>query len=319
MSKIFSIVLLSFLTCANGFAQSTPHSLLEYYFRNAHPVGTVKLDFPGPGGGYTFIHLPTEEIREYWGDTIVRDHTYLLDLNVSRDGNYLAPDTMLSFSSTTPFRFDLPGGHIIHAQLTPGHTHEDLQQYDSTFNGTIGWGLIKEFTTAFDFQNNTLTFYPLYSDDSIADNDTNVIQLPIIDDAKITYCHCASSTIWLDVEAPPLPQGHVNLAFQDPHSEIFRPSLDTGTRNFIDRQHIADSIAGHPRGIGLTVAQFIVHDLFGNAINLAPRGPQRWIDHMPPIYHDFNIPVMGALGTDVLRTFRGIIIDPSRGKLIFIK
>jgi hypothetical protein len=40
---------------------------------------------------------------------------------------------------------------------------------------------------------------------------------------------------------------------------------------------------------------------------------------MPPIYHDFNVPVLGALGTDVLRTFRGIIIDPSRNRLIFVK
>jgi hypothetical protein len=43
------------------------------------------------------------------------------------------------------------------------------------------------------------------------------------------------------------------------------------------------------------------------------------VDPMPPIYRDFIIPVMGSLGTDVLRTFSGIIIDPSRGKLIFVK
>ncbi len=298
---------------------STIHYPLDSYLRLAHPVGTAKLDFPGLDGGFTFVHLPTEEVRPYWGDTLVHDHTYLLDLNVSNDGLYLAPDTMVSFSSTTPFEFDLPGGHIIHANLTPGHSHEDMRALDSTFNGTIGYGLMKQFVTAFDFKRNQLTFYPLYASDSIAADDTNVIQLPILDDAKITYCHCNAPTIWLDVEAPPLPQGHVNLAFQAPQSEIFKPSLDSATRLVIDKNHLRDSLAGKKRPIGLNLAQFIIHDVFGHAINLAPRGPHRAIDPMPPIYHDFNVPVMGALGTDVLRTFSGIIIDPSRGRLIFVK
>jgi hypothetical protein len=306
---------------------ATRHSPLaiDYYLRLAHPVGTVKLDFPGPNGGFTFVHLPTEEVRPYWGDTLVHDHTYLLDLNVSNDGLYLAPDTMVSFSSTTPFVFDMPSiahdasGHIIHANLTPGHSHQELLALDSNFNGTIGYGLMKQFVTAFDFKRNQLTFYPLYASDSIADDDTNVIQLPILDDAKITYCHCNAPTIWLDVEAPPLPQGHVNLAFQAPQSEIFKPSLDSATREIIDKNHARDSLAGKTRPIGLNLAQFIIHDVFGHAINLAPRGPHRMIDPMPKIYHDFNVPVMGALGTDVLRTFSGIIIDPSRGRLIFVK
>ncbi len=291
---------------------------VDSYFQNARPIATVKLDFPGPGGGYTLIHLPTKEGNGL-GDTLINDHTYLLDLNISHDGLYLAPDTMLSFSKSTPFEFDFPGGRIIHANLTPSHSREELTALDSSFEGVIGYGLMKKYITAFDFKHSQLTFYPLYSSDSIADDDSDVIQMPILDDAKITYCHCNAPTIWLDVQAPPLPQGHVNLAFQEPRSEIFKPSLDSVTRMIIDKNHLRDSLAGKTRPIGLDLKQFIVHDAFGHAINLISHGSHRMVDPMPQIYHDFNVPVMGALGMDVLRTFSGVIIDPSRNKLIFVK
>jgi hypothetical protein len=87
----------------------------------------------------------------------------------------------------------------------------------------------------------------------------------------------------------------------------------------IDRDHLRDSLAGVKRPIGLNLPQFYIRDLSGHVINLAPRGTHRLVDPMPPIYRDFLIPVMGSLGTDMLRTFSGIIIDPSRGKLIFVK
>ena len=299
---------------------STIHSQLpfDYYLRLAHPIGTAKLEFPGPNGGYTLVHLPTKERME-WGDTLVNDHSYLIDLNISHDGLYLAPDTMLSFSHSSPFQFILPSGHVIHADLTPGHSREELLKLDSTFNGTIGYGLLKKYITTFDFKRNTLTFYSLYASDSIPDGDTNVIQLPILDDAQITYCHCNAPTVWLDVQAPPLPRGHVNLAFQDPQSEIFRPSLDSNTRKITNKTHREDSIAGGNHPVGLVLDRFIVHDLSGHTIDLVSHGSHRLVDAMPPIYHDYNVLVLGALGTDVLRTFSGIIIDPSRGKLIFVK
>lgn len=301
----------------SGFLRATN---LERYMKDAHPIGTFSLTFPGPGGGYTFVHIPTKEVME-WGDTLVNDHAYLLDLNVSGDGLYLAPDTMVSFSTTTPFEFVVPnsGGHIIHANMTPGHTHEDMRELDTTFNGTIGYGIIKKYISVFDFRRKELTFYSLLSPDSVTLDDTNAMQLPLVDDAMITYCHCAQPTIWLDVNSPPFPEGHVNLAFQDPESEIFRPGLDSVTGLRVDAAHRADSIAGRRRPIGIKVKDFIVHDLAGREINLAVRGEARYIADMPPIYHDFNVPVMGALGTDVLRTYSGLIIDPTRGKLIFVK
>ncbi len=315
---VFTIIIISCMV-GTAFSQTgTVNSPVEYYVRDAHPIGTAKLDFPGPGGGFTLIHFTSKEDNGL-GDTLPKDHTYLLDLNVNTDGLYLAPDTMLSFSHQTAFEFDLPSGHVIHAELTPGHSHEALLALDTTFNGTIGWGLIQKYITAFDFKRNTLTFYSLYANDSIADGDTNVIELPLLDDEGITYCHCKAPAVWLDVEAPPLPEGHVNLAFHDPQSEIYKPSLDSGTRARTDKTHLDDSLAGGHHPVGLALAQFTTRDLFGHEVNLISRGSHRLIGPMPPIYHDFLIPVMGSLGTDVLRTFSGIIIDPSRGKLIFVK
>lgn len=306
------------LACFAGRAWGQPESRLDHYMSLAHPIGTASLAFPGPDGGYTFVHLPTKELME-WGDTEVNPRTYLLDLNISHEGLYIAPDTMLDFSQYTQFQFVLPGNHIIHAKLAPSHTHQDYLAMDTNFNGTLGWGLIKQFITVFDFKRNLLTFYPLYSSVIVADDDTNVIQLPIIDDARITYCHCPVSTVWLDVQAPPLIPGHVNLAFQQPRSEVYLTALDSNTRQIVNRQIIKDSLAHDVRPIGLNLGQFIVHDLAGHAINLASHGPHRAIVPLLDIYHDLTVPVLGALGTDVLRTFSGIIIDPSRNKLIFVK
>src|SRR5206468_2329225 len=70
-------------------ADSSRSVTLTQYLKFAHPLGSVKLDFPGPYGGFTFVHLPTKEIME-WGDTVVKDHVYLIDMNVSHDGTFLA-------------------------------------------------------------------------------------------------------------------------------------------------------------------------------------------------------------------------------------
>ncbi len=91
------------------------------------------------------------------------------------------------------------------------------------------------------------------------------------------------------------------------------------TRKLTDKKHLDDSLAGGHRPVGIVLNAFITHDRFGHAVDLIGHGSHRWVEPMPPIYHDFLYPVMGALGTDVLRTFSGIIIDPSRKTLIFVK
>jgi hypothetical protein len=314
MSKRFLVVL--FLMCMVQSASAQDR--LAHYLQFAHPVGTAQLDFPGPNGGFTLIHLRSPEVQE-WGDTVIRDHTYLLDLNLSHDGLFLAPDTMKSLTDYTPFEFRFKNDHLLHVKLAPSHAHEGLRQFDTSFNGALGYGLIRQFVTAFDFKKNELTFYPLFANVNIADADTNVIQLPLIDDAKITYCGCPFPSIWLDAKAPPLNSGHVNLAFHEPISQVFHSALDDRTENLLEKQAYKDSIAGKKRPLGFSLEQFVVKDLYGNDLNLAKRSPRRTIVEAPAMYKDLSVAVLGTAGTDFLRTFSAIIIDPSRNKVIFVK
>jgi hypothetical protein len=204
--------------------------------------------------------------------------------------------------------------------LTPGHSHEDLRGLDSTFNGTIGYGLLRQFVTTIDFKKKKLTFYPLYANLDLGEEDTNTIQLPLLDDAKITYCGCPFPTVWMETDAPPLASGHVNLAFHRPTSQVFTSALDAKTQLILAKQSHADTLAGHPgRPLGLNLNEFIIGKLSGHTENIACRGSHREIAPLPPEYHDLNVPVLGTLGTDVLRTFSAIIIDPSRNKLVFVR
>jgi len=306
-------------------SSKTVESRLDHYMKFAHPIGSAKMEFPGPKnpqrpnvGGYTFIHMPTQEVTEA-GDTVVKDRTYLLDLSLVHAGLYLAPDTMKSVKDYTPFQFIFGKDRIIHTELAPSHSRENLLALDSNFNGCLGCALIKQFVTTYDFRRNVMTFYPLYANVAIADNDSDALQLPILDDALISYCNCPVHTMWVDVQAPPLSPGHVNLAFHEPQSQIFMTSLDSATRDRIDRQILEDSINGKKRPLGLTLSKFVVGKDIGHPVNIAGRGPRRLVEPIPDIFKDLNVPVLGTLGTDVLRTFSGIIIDPSRNKLIFIR
>ena len=315
---LFLFLLVVAIVPSSSIAQSTTRdaSKIDRYMKFAHPIGVVKLTFPGPNGGYTLIHMPTKEVTEI-GDTVIKDHAYLLDLNLSHDGLYLAPDTMLKITDFTPFEFAITKDHIIHAKLAPSHSHEELRDLDSTFNGTLGYGLLRQFVTVFDFKKNTLTFYPLFANVDIGQTDPSAIQLPLIDDAKITYCGCPFPTIWLDVQAPPLKPGHVNLAFHQPLSQVFTPAIDAPTQKLIDKQTNALNKGvktGEKRNVGFNLGQFIV-----GGENIASRSPHRAIAELPAQYHDLNVAVLGTLGTDVLRTFSGIIIDPSRSKVILVK
>jgi len=328
MTCISTILLFLSYIVSPAIAQtdaSNAESRLDHYMKFAHPIGTANMDFPGSKkveqkdvGGYTFIHLPTQEVMEA-GDTIITDHAYLLDLSLSHAGLYLAADTLKSVSDYTPFQFIFDKNKIIHTELAASHTREQMRGLDSSFNGCLGWGLINQFVTTYDFKRNVMTFYPLYANVAIADDDSNALQLPILDDAKVTYCSCAYHTIWMDVQAPPLPPGHVNIAFHEPQSQVFITALDSATRVRIDKQILKDSLDGIRRPLGLNLGKFVVGRDAGHPVNLATRGTKRVIDPLPAIYHDLNVPVLGTLGTDVLRTFSAIIIDPSRNKLIFIR
>lgn len=304
------------MLCAANLAAQAQKPVTRF-FPKSDVIGTVPLTFPGPGGGNTFLHLPTRVVKE-WGDTVTELRAYLLDLNISNDGVYLSPDTVLNVKGNTPFEFAFSNKRTVHSNLTPTHAHEEYAWLDTTYTGNIGYGLLKQFVSAFDFKNNTLTLYPLYSAVEIPAGDS-VIELPLIDDAKITYCGCVYPTIWMDGNAPPFKAGHVHLAFDEPVSQIYSNALDKKTEGLLRRQYLQDSAAGTKRPVGFNLGQFYVKTLNGQSENLAKRSPHRTVAELPKQYHDLNVPLLGAIGTDFLRTFSGLIIDPSGKKMVLIK
>src|ERR1044071_396776 len=115
---LVALLLLAASTIAH--AQNT----VTRYFPKSEVIGTIPITFPGPAGGNTFLHMPIREVKE-WGDTVVESRAFLLDLNISNDGIYLSPDTVLNVKGNTPFEFVFSDKRVVHAQLTPTHAHED--------------------------------------------------------------------------------------------------------------------------------------------------------------------------------------------------
>src|SRR5438105_10753393 len=97
MSKRSLVLVLTCFALARPLV-GQPHigqSIIDRFFNKAEPIGTARMTFPGPNGGFTFLHLPVREVKE-WGDTVVTERAFLLDLNISNDGVYLSPDTVLT-------------------------------------------------------------------------------------------------------------------------------------------------------------------------------------------------------------------------------
>jgi len=298
---------------ATEAANAPTESHLEHYLKFAHPIGSAKLEFPGPYGGYMFAHFKVHDIGEA-GDTTWRDRPFLIDMNLSHDGTYLAPDTLKTYSDFMPFEFPMGGNHLIHAKLAPTHSREELRGFDSLFAGSLGYGLFRNYVTTFDFKKNELTFYPLYANISIGDQDPNVIHLPLLDDAVLTYCHCPYPTIWIEAEAPPLRAGRVQLATQEPLSQVFTSSMDAETDMLLKKQAVTDPKTGQKDKVGLNLGKFII-----GGENIAKRSPHRAVDALPAAFHDLSVQIMGTLGNDVLRTFSALIIDPSRSAIYLVK
>lgn len=291
-------------------AQST--SAIDRYITSS-PVARIPLSFPGPFGGYMFAHFPVEQIGEL-GDTTVKTKAFLVDMNISHDGIFLSPDTLKTTADAVPFVFSLSRSRAIHARLAPTHVHENFRGYDSSYSGSIGYGLLQKYVTAFDFKTNELRFYPLFTEIGVPEKDGRVLALPLIDDALLTYCHCPYPTIWMDVVAPPLKPGRVQLATQEPISQIFEDALDTSTRRALATESTPNEITGQKPKVGLNVSTFKV-----GGRNIAKFSAHRAVDPMPDAFKDLTVTVLGTLGTDVLRTFSGLVIDPSRQAIYLIR
>ncbi len=293
--------------------QMTSSERLERYLKFAHPVGTVKLKFVGPNGGYMLAELPVREPQTSH-DTIVVNRYFLLDLSVGGEGLYLAPDTITTTSDKIPLVFPITKDHAIHATLVASHSREELRELEPNFRGVIGYGMLKQFVTVFDFVKGELTFYPLYANVDIALADKNTIQAAYLDDAVLTYCHCPFPTVWLEADAPPLKPGRVHLAFASPESAIFTPALTDELLDKVKAEMVPNPKTGKKPKVGFTIGEFRIA-----GINIARLEPKRQIEDLPPLFRDLNIPVLGTIGNDLLRNFSGLIFDPSRTKVIFVR
>lgn len=313
LTRLIACVLLVSSCSLRLQAQAPAHSGVEKYLRQAKPICTLPLTFPGPMGGLTFVELPTQIIDEV-GDTTYAPYKYLVDLSSSGEGTFLPPDTMRLYSDYLPFVFKVGTERFIHSQLAPSVSRVDLLNLDTNFNGVLGYAFFKKFVTVFDFEKNTMTLYPMFAAVNFSSKDTNVLSLEYKDDAILTYCDCPYPSVWLEGDAPPFSPGRLHLGFANPLSEIYMPSLDKKTLAMVERETETDSLTGKRKlpGFELTTFRLGKHDI-------ASRSPRRAVRELPAVYKDLNIPVLGSIGTDVLRTFSALIFDPSRMKITFVK
>jgi hypothetical protein len=293
--------------------------VLESFAETGSPLvarGTLLASYPFHiVKGYLFVEIPTLDTNEFaQTEKIVR--TYLIDIGASNEGSWLLDSTStaviteykhVSIAASDSASFPL--------SLIPSNTRENFRRLDSAFSGTIGYGWLKQFVSVFDFTEKRWYIYradnnPKYS----ARVDTAATHIPYLDDAFITYCHCPFPTIWLEVEAPPLSPGRVQLSLADNQSYIYKTALDNKTAKIVVENERADSLSGKSEFAGIELANFITAGR-----NIAQRNPRRAVTALPARFKDLNITVIGTLAVDVLRKYPALIIDPSRSKIVLVR
>ncbi len=297
-------------------AQETPapeEYRIDRYTKLAKPLGSIDLTFPGPGGGYAFATLNVQYVDGY-DDTTYRKLKFLIDFTVSSDGTFIPPDTMRSTDQYKEHVIRLSDERFVRATLSKSESKSEYRELDKDFAGVLGYFFFKRYISVFDFKRNKLTLYQHYASINVRASDTNAIQVPYKDDAFITYCNCPFPSVWLESEAPPLKKGRVYFGFGSPYSEVYTTSLDEQTRKIVEKETEVDSLTGRKKLPGFSLATFRI----GNR-NIAKQNPRRLVRELPPLFKDLNVPVMGSMGTDVLRTFSAMIFDPSREQVTLVK
>lgn len=306
------LILLIGLAIAN-IATAQEQYRIDHYTKLAKPLGSIDLSFPGNGGGYTLANLDVQYVDGY-EDTTYQKLKFLIDFTVSSDGTFIPPDTMRSTDQYKEHVIRLSDQRFVRATLSKSESKIEYRELDKSFAGVLGYYFFKRYITVFDFKRNKMTLYPLFASINIRESDTNAIQVPYKDDAFITYCHCPFPSVWLESEAPPLKKGRVYFGFGSPYSEVYMPSLDDKTRKIFEKETVTDTLTGKKITPGFSLATFRI----GNR-NIAKQNPKRLVSELPPLFKDLTVPVMGSIGTDVLRTFSAMIFDPSRETVTFVK
>ncbi|HET6513425.1 MAG TPA: hypothetical protein VFH43_14635 [Candidatus Kapabacteria bacterium] len=307
MHKILVLIFLSFASIASA------QERIDTYTKLARPLGSFDLTFPGPGGGFTLANLDVQYVDGF-GDTTYRTLPYMIDFTVSSEGTFIPPDTSRSSEEYVEHVVRLGDDRFVRANLARSEAKSDMRALEKKFAGVLGYFFFRKYISVFDFKRNKLTLYPLFASINIRERDTNAIQIEYKDDALISYCHCPFPTAWLEADAPPLKQGRVYFGFGNPYSEVYTNSLDAKTRAIFEKETEIDSLTGRKKTPGFSLATFRLANR-----NIASHNPKRLVNDLPPLFKDLNVPVLGSLGTDVLRTFSAVIFDPSRGKVVLVK
>ena len=273
--------------------------------------------------GFMLIDIPTYDTLIYQksdeGNTVepfVTTRSYLVDIGASNEGSWLIDST--STAVITDYKHvSIPGigEGTLPLSLIPSGSRENFRMLDSTFAGTIGYGWLKQYVSVFDFKEQRLYLYRSDNNPKFSPRiDTAATHIPYLDDAFITYCHCPYPTIWIDVEAPPLTPGRVQLSLGDNQSYVFKTALDAKSAKIVAQNERADSLSGKSEFAGIELANFIA-----GGRNIAQRYPRRGVSQLPPRFKDLNVTVIGTLAVDVLRRYDAFVIDPSRQKLILVR
>lgn len=309
--RILLVLILSLFSINVASAQE--QYKIDHYTKLAKPLGSIDLTFPGPGGGYAFAELDVQYVDGFQ-DTTYKKMKFLIDFTVSSDGTFIPPDTMRSTDQYKEHVIRLGNERFVRATLSKSESKIEFRELDSTFAGVLGYFFFKRYISVFDFKRNKLTLYQHFASINIRDSDSNAIKVPYMDDAFINYCHCPFPSVWLETEAPPLKKGRIYFGFGAPYSEVYMTSLDDKTRQLFEKETEVDSTTGKKITPGFSLATFRI----GNR-NIAKQNPRRLVRDLPPLFKDLSVPVMGSMGTDVLRTFSAMIFDPSREMVTFVK
>ncbi len=304
INRLLIFLLLSFVG-ASAIAQDT-------FVQGGDLVATLGLKVKN---GFLFVTMPMLDTNAF-GEKVILPKSFLLDPAIAGDGNFVPIDSEgIVITRSFEFRFPVSESRTIKLDLVPTEAREQFRSIEKNFMGVLGYSFIKRYRSVLDITRGEMKLYTLSTDIQYSPYlDTSSTKTYYFDDAIITYCNCQFPSMWLEVKAPPIKEGRLHLSLAENQSTIFRDALDAQTLTIIEKEELADSLAGKQNFAGISVGQFYIGQR-----NIAERNPRRVIVKRPAQFKDLNIEVIGTLAMDVLKTYTAIIIDPTLYQIMLVR
>jgi hypothetical protein len=306
---IKNVLLLLFLSLSVALYAQTNTS----YLQNGTLVGKFPMHFTE---GYMFISVPVIDTDVY-GKAIVLHRSFILDPASSNDGSFVPDDSLITITGARKFYFPVSGQRTLTADLVPTLAKGMYKRTDTSFFGVLGYAFIRRYITIINFADRSVS---LYSSDEADPQwspalSASAIHVPYLDDAILAHCNCQYPTMWLESKSKLLKDGRVHLSLADRQSVVYKQALDPKTIKYFDNQWKKDSLAGKPKQIErIQLETFEIGDQ-----DIASNNPRRVIADLPPIFRNLNIFITGTVAVDVLKTFKAVIIDPTRTRIMLLK